>query len=341
MRIDVSGVRLFFDVEGAKLVPDGPVMREKPTLLLLHGGPGMDHSSFKPAFSQFADIAQVIYIDHRGNGRSDRQPQEAWNLAQWGDDIYDFCRALEIERPIVMGQSFGGFVAMAYATRHPEHPGKLIFSSTAAQGQAHVERSIELFRRRGGEEIGAMARHALTVGYDDPEFVLRWVTEAMPFYNTKAAADPDARSRAVLSTRVLMDFLGPACEGLAFDMLADLATSNAPRSCSVARLTRSRRSSRRRTSRGRFRRSSCSSSVSRMPATAPFAMTRAPTTSSASSSCPEKCTTETQRSQRTLESNSAISVSPRLQSGSANARGEADGGANLLPLCGCGAMIRR
>ena len=228
MRIEVNGIRIFFDVEGAKLVPDGPAMREKPTLILLHGGPGMDHSSFKPAFSHYADIAQVIYVDHRGNGRSDRQPQDKWTLAQWGDDIYDFCRALEIEKPIVMGQSFGGFVAIAYATRHPEHAGKLIFSSTAAQGHAHVERSIELFTQRGGAEIGAMARHALTIGYDDPAFVMRWITQAMPFYNTTPAADPDARSRGVMSGRVLMDFLGPGGEGLTFDLLADLAKVRCP-----------------------------------------------------------------------------------------------------------------
>ena len=39
MRVEVNGVRLFFDAEGAKLVPDGPVMREKPTLILRHGTP--------------------------------------------------------------------------------------------------------------------------------------------------------------------------------------------------------------------------------------------------------------------------------------------------------------
>ncbi len=228
MRIEVDGVRIFFDVEGARLVPDGPRMREKATLILLHGGPGMDHSTFKPGFSQFADIAQVIYIDHRGNGRSERQPRETWTLAQWGDDIYEFCRALEIEKPIGMGQSFGGFVAIAYATRHPEHPGKMIFSSTAAQGWAHVERSIELFRNAGGDEIGEMARHALTIGYDDPEFVVRWITQAMPFCNTKAAPDPDAQKRGVQSGKVLMDFLGPGGEGLTFDLLADLARIQCP-----------------------------------------------------------------------------------------------------------------
>ena len=61
MRVLVNGVRLFFDVEGAKLVPDGPAMREKPTLLLLHGGPGFDHSIYKPAYSALADVAQIIY----------------------------------------------------------------------------------------------------------------------------------------------------------------------------------------------------------------------------------------------------------------------------------------
>lgn len=228
MRVEVNDVRIFFDVEGAKLVPDGPVMREKPTLILLHGGPGMDHSSFKPGFSQFADIAQVIYIDHRGNGRSDRQPRESWSLAQWGDDVFEFCRALEIDKPIVMGQSFGGMVAIAYATRHPEHPAKVIFSSTAAQGKAHVERSIELFRQRGGDEIAEMARHALTVGYDSPEFAATWMAQAMPYYSTKAEPDPDARARSVMTSKVLMDFLGPGGEGLSFDMLTDLAKIQCP-----------------------------------------------------------------------------------------------------------------
>jgi pimeloyl-ACP methyl ester carboxylesterase len=47
MRVPVGDVRLFFDVEGPQLVPDGSQMREKSTLLLLHGGPGFDHSSLE------------------------------------------------------------------------------------------------------------------------------------------------------------------------------------------------------------------------------------------------------------------------------------------------------
>ena len=227
MRIEVNGVRLFFDVEGAKFVPDGPIMREKPTLILLHGGPGADHSGFKPAFSQYADIAQVVYIDHRGNGRSDREPREAWNLAQWGDDVYEFCRALEIERPIVMGQSFGGFVAISYATRHPEHPGKLIFSSTYAAGGTHTDRKIELFESFGGKELGDLARTYLRDGAT-PENVGEWIAKASPHYNRRSKSDPDSRKRAVNTLKVLLHWAGPGGESRRFNLLADLSKIQCP-----------------------------------------------------------------------------------------------------------------
>src|SRR5262245_7182358 len=63
MRVCVGDVRLYFDVEGAQLTADGATMRERPTLLLLHGGPGFDHSIFKPAFSKFQDVFQIVYLD--------------------------------------------------------------------------------------------------------------------------------------------------------------------------------------------------------------------------------------------------------------------------------------
>src|SRR3984957_3712145 len=164
MRVDIGGCRLFFDVEGAKLRPDGPRMREVPTLPRLPGGPGADHSIFKPAYSQLANIVQVVYFDHRGDGRSDgRDDSEHWSLSQWGDDVKALCDALEIERPIVMGVSFGGYVAMSYALRHPGHPAKLILCSTAAS-PSKKEIQVKVFERLGGAEAGAAARAFL----DDP-----------------------------------------------------------------------------------------------------------------------------------------------------------------------------
>ena len=152
MHVLVNGVRLFFDVEGASLMPDGSAMRKKPTLLMLHGGPGADHSIYKPDYSGLADIAQIVYLDHRGNGRSEDGPKEAWTLAQWGDDVRAFCDVLGIANPIVLGASFGGMVALAYATRHPAHPSKLILISTEAAGGSHREQRVALFERFGGRK---------------------------------------------------------------------------------------------------------------------------------------------------------------------------------------------
>ena len=56
MHVTVNGACACFDVIGEKLVPDGNVMRERPTVLLLHGGPGFDHSVFKPSFAPLAEV---------------------------------------------------------------------------------------------------------------------------------------------------------------------------------------------------------------------------------------------------------------------------------------------
>ena len=120
--------------------------------------PAADHSIYRPAYSALADIAQIVYLDHRGNGRSEDGPRESWNLAQWGDDVRAFCDALGIVDPIVLGASFGGMVALAYATRHPDHPSKLVLISTEAAGGSYPDRRVALFERFGGPEVGALAR---------------------------------------------------------------------------------------------------------------------------------------------------------------------------------------
>jgi pimeloyl-ACP methyl ester carboxylesterase len=229
MHVLVNGVRLFFDVEGAKLVPDGPAMREKPTLLLLHGGPGFDHSIYKPAYSALADLVQIIYLDHRGNGRSEDGPQESWNLTQWGDDVRTFCEVLGIEKPIVLGASFGGMVALAYATRHPAHPSRLVLISTEAAGGTHRDRRVELFERFGGPEVGALARRRFLEawGHLDQASLDAWRRLAFPLY-TRIPRDPDFARRAVSRSDVLHWFSKPGGESHTFDMFADLHRIQCP-----------------------------------------------------------------------------------------------------------------
>ena len=109
--------------DGTELVADGPWMRERPTVVLLHPGPGFDHGPFKVQIGPLlAERAQVIYFDMRGAGRSDPGRPEDHRVERWADDVFEFCAALHIERPIVLGLGFGGIVALDYAARYPDAP---------------------------------------------------------------------------------------------------------------------------------------------------------------------------------------------------------------------------
>jgi pimeloyl-ACP methyl ester carboxylesterase len=220
----VNGERLFFDVEGAGLVPDGPVMRTKPTLVLLHGGPGFDHTAFKPTFSALADVAQIIYFDHRGNGRSGGAEPSSWTLAQWADDVKGLCEVLGIERPIVFGMSFGGFVAQAYATRYPDHPAKLILASTAAH--VDFDEVFAAFERIGGKA----ARHIAESYWRDPtpELRAKYIEICVPLYRARPSADPNWLKRAMIKNDVAIWFNGPRNEHGRMDFRAVLSRIKVP-----------------------------------------------------------------------------------------------------------------
>jgi proline iminopeptidase len=204
-------------------------MREKPVLLMLHGGPGFDHSIYRPAYSALADIAQIVYLDFRGNGRSEDGPREGWNLAQWGDDVRAFCEVLGIVDPIVLGASFGGMVALAYVTRHPAHPSRLILISTEAAGGSYLERRVELFERFGGPEVGAVARRRFLErqGHPDQASVAVWARLALPHY-TRIPRDPDMARRAVSRPEVQQWFTRPGGESRNFNFFPDLHRIQCP-----------------------------------------------------------------------------------------------------------------
>ncbi len=227
MRVAVNGVRLYFDVEGAQLRPQGASMAAKPTLLLLHGGPGADHSIYKPHFSALADVAQVVYLDHRGNGRSDRADASTWNLAQWADDVKAFCDALDIVKPVVYGASFGGMVAMAYATRHPEHPGKLVLVSTSADAASFAHEKVAMFGRLGGEPARALAQRRFIDGDTSKDVLQQWLEVALPLY-TQRAMDPGYWTRVQSNPEVTAWFNRPGGEGRTLNLLAALATITCP-----------------------------------------------------------------------------------------------------------------
>lgn len=210
MRVSVNGVRLYFDVEGCGLAARDREMVARPTLVLLHGGPGADHSFFKPEFSAMADVAQVVYLDLRGSGRSDHGDPGTWTWDQWADDVAGFCRALEIEAPVLLGTSGGGRVAVTCARRHPALPGGLVLDSTLF-GPGSLDDSLEIFERRGG--VAAREAAARFIGGDtSPEATRAWVAHALPLYGSASDGDMAARAaRARVNREVMARFRRGEC----------------------------------------------------------------------------------------------------------------------------------
>jgi len=132
MYANVHGTRLFFDVGGAGYVARGSRLVEQPVILVLHGGPGCDHSNFKPWLAQHA---QLVYVDHRGNGRLGGADESTYTVEQMADDVEGLRTHLGLGPVVVLGHSFGGMVAQVYAIRHPQGVRGLVLSSTAPSAQ--------------------------------------------------------------------------------------------------------------------------------------------------------------------------------------------------------------
>lgn len=109
-KINIGGCNLYCEREG-KGMP----------IVLLNGGPGCTHQIFHPEFSQAAKFAQVIYYDQRGVGQSDYDASaKTYTVRQAVEDLENLRKALKIEKWIVVGHSYGGFLAQCYALEHPE-----------------------------------------------------------------------------------------------------------------------------------------------------------------------------------------------------------------------------
>ena len=220
MHVDVNGTRLWFDVEGPSLVPDGPTMRARPTVVLLHGGPGSyDHSYLKPDFGRLADVAQVVYVDLRFHGRSARGNVDEWSFETCADDVRALCAELGIERPVVFGHSMGGFVAILYGARHPGHAAGLVLSSTNARFD--LDRLVEGVRRTAGAEAAEIAR--LDYGGEHEATNEEWARVFLAF-------GPVALSTDELARRTQNRELGPPGMELLrkLDLLAELPRIDRP-----------------------------------------------------------------------------------------------------------------
>jgi proline iminopeptidase len=194
-----DGVRLFYRIEG----------QGSETLVVVHGGPGNSLESVRLHLAPLARHRRVIYYDQRGNGQSDLIDRpERLAVSLHIADLDAIRRHFHLERMNLLGNSWGGLLAAAYAEAHPDRVARLILHAPAPPTAAYLRAMQERSTARAAERLTPeQRRRAVTVG--DPR---AWL----------AADDPLPICRDfmamvfrlyVFDPAVPVDFRGDVCAG--------------------------------------------------------------------------------------------------------------------------------
>lgn len=143
-----SPARRRYDVQGAA----GPLhvleTGDGPPVVVLHGGPGAQHDYLLPGFGRLADEFRLYFYDQRGGGRSRvRRPA----TITWRDHVADLDLLLErwgLERTVLLGYSWGGLLALLYASEHANRVRALVLVDPAAGWGDYTARFEREFARR-------------------------------------------------------------------------------------------------------------------------------------------------------------------------------------------------
>lgn len=139
--VTVNGTRLWYESEGSG-----------EPLVLIPAGPGVPHGYFHPYFSRLAKSHHVIYFDAFGTGKSDRASgQQTYSFARDVENVEGLRKALGLGKIDLLGHSYGGLVAQAYALRYPASVRKLILADSSWGGemsQAHRDNALSELRNQ-------------------------------------------------------------------------------------------------------------------------------------------------------------------------------------------------
>lgn len=136
--LSLEDARLFYEVMGTG-----------DPIIVVHGGPGLDHAYLRPGLDALATRNTVIYYDQRGTGRSTVELVEsAVNLGAFVDDIDALRQVLGYEQVTVLGHSFGVLIAIEYAARYPEHLRSLILMNPVEPGSRFAEQTAQRQRAK-------------------------------------------------------------------------------------------------------------------------------------------------------------------------------------------------
>jgi pimeloyl-ACP methyl ester carboxylesterase len=221
VRVSVGDVELFVHEKG-----------EGRPLVALHGGPGLDGSVWFPALDPLTvEGWRILAVDHRANGRSDAGDPARWTVPQMADDVEELARRLGLERPVVMGWSFGSFVAQSHMARHGSAAAYVLLGTVASLDALHsvFDRLAEFEPERLRAQVTTSWEREATV--QTPEECKLLMEDQWPFH----LADPESplvqwlveNDRVVYRPEVLRHFAADGDYGLV-DLRAQLGSLARP-----------------------------------------------------------------------------------------------------------------
>jgi proline iminopeptidase len=150
-------------------------------LLLMHGGPGLDHVSLTP-FRELVDRHTVVLYDHRCNGRS-TGPVTSMTWENLAADADALRVELGFERWAVLGHSFGGQVALEYTLRYPERVSRLVLLDTAGDARWSQQYAAEVLAGRGFSPATVAVARRYYSGRIAPKDFVRASIRLLPAYD--------------------------------------------------------------------------------------------------------------------------------------------------------------
>ncbi len=158
--ISVDGYRVWYRRVGSGRIP----------LLVLHGGPGGGHDYLEPLEALAADRT-VVFYDQLGCGRSD-QPNDRtlWRMERFVAEVGTVRHALGLEQIHLLGQSWGGWLAIEYMLTHPPGVASLVLASTSASIPQFVAEASRLKAALPPEIYQTMQRYETSGDLHHPEY---------------------------------------------------------------------------------------------------------------------------------------------------------------------------
>jgi proline iminopeptidase len=189
MHIEVNGIKLVYDDSGGDKIP----------FVTLHGGPGMGSRKGDWAtFQSLTDTYRLISYDQRGNGES--EGQEPYSHEQFVTDLEALRQKLSLGRIVVLGGSYGGFIALEYALRYPENLRAVILRDTAASNKYQYtskQRALKSGFPMDAERLDRLFDGRMTSDEDFRESFAM----IQPLYNVRRDPEEEARRLAAIPFR--------------------------------------------------------------------------------------------------------------------------------------------